>query len=137
MATSFRAPFNVIKRNMGAWVNGVYKVNDNVGLQVTVMATVQAPSERELHRIEATPYGRRDGRYIKIYTDTRLQPVSQTINPGEQSYPGDLFLYDGRTYLIFGEGDFTMLLRTRDTQVAHYRYFACEQIEGFTQEQAP
>ena len=137
MATSFRAPFNVIKRNMGSWVNGVYKVNDSMGVQVSVMATVQLPSTNEMHRLEATPYGRRDSRYIKIYTDTRLQPVSQSIESGEQAYPGDLFLYDGRTYLIFGEGDFTMLLKTRATQVAHYRYYACEQIEGFVQEQAP
>lgn len=137
MPTSFRQPFNVIKRNMGTWTNGVYMPDDDIGVQISIMATVQMPSTSDMEKIEAFPYGRRAGRHIKFYTNTRLQPVNQGIKPGEPSYPGDLFLYDNKTFLIFGEADFTMLSRSRSTQVSHWRYYACEMIEGFTAEGAP
>jgi hypothetical protein len=137
MTTSFRKPYNVIKRNMGTWVEGVYVLDDDLGNVISVMATIQMPSMRDNALIEANPYGRRAGRHIKIYTDTRLQPVSQSINTGELSYPGDLIEYDGRTYLIFGEGDFTSLGRAIGSNIAHYRYYACEMIEGYALEGAP
>lgn len=137
MTTSFRMPFTVIKRNMGYWQNGVYVLDDDLGNKITVQATVQMPSVGDMQRIEANPFGRRANRHIKIYSDTRLQPVSQGINSNELAYPGDLFLYDGRTYLIFGEADFSMLSRSRPTQVSHYRYYACEMIEGAAMDGAP
>lgn len=137
MPTSFRAPFFVIKRNMGTWLNGVYKLHEDMGTQQVIMATIQMPSPGDHQTIEATPYGRRRGRYIKIYTDVRLRPVSQSTSEIEDEYPGDLIQYDARWYLIFGEADFTMLSQTRNTPVAHYRYYACETIEGANMEQAP
>ena len=121
---------------MGTFHNGVYIPDDNAGTQISVLADVQMPSTGDMQQIESHPYGQRAGRHIKIYTETRLQPVSQGVNVGEKPYPGDLFLYDGRTYLVFGEADFTMLRRTRQTQVSHYRYYACEIIEGTTWESA-
>lgn len=122
---------------MGFWVNGVYNVDEDYGTKISVMATVQMPSTSDRQIIEANAFGRRANRHIKIYCDTRLQPVSQQINSNEVAYPGDLFEYDGRTYLIFGEADFTMLSRTRPTSVSHYRYYACEWIEGASMENAP
>jgi hypothetical protein len=137
MATSFRLPFQVMKRNMGYWVNGVYKIDDEAGTLITVMATVQMPSTGDLMKIEATPYGRRAGRYIKIYTDTRLNCVNQTIEGLRNANAGDIFYYDGSQYLLFGESDFTMLMRSRNTSVSHWRYYACEVIERLTMEAAP
>lgn len=137
MTTSFRRPYTVIKRNMGVWVDGVYILDDDMGSMMTVWATIQMPSVRDQQLIEATPYGRRVGRHIKIYTDIRLKPVSQGINSGEQAYPGDLIQYDGRSYLLFGEADFTALGRARSSNLAHYRYYACEMIEGYAAEEAP
>jgi len=137
MATSFRMPFQVMKRNIGTWVNGVYKIDDSTGTIITVMATVQMPSDRDLAKIESTPYGRRSGRYLKIYCDTRLNPVSQEIEGMREANAGDIFFYDDSQYLIFGESDFTMLQRSRSTQVSHWRYYACEAIESFIMEQAP
>jgi len=137
VATSFRTPFQVMKRNIGYWSNGVYNIDDSSGTIIIVMATVQIPSERELIRIEATPYGRRSGRYIKIYTDTRLNTVSQEIEGLRSPNAGDIFFYDDSQYLLFGESDFTMLSRSRTTPVSHWRYYACEAIEQFVAEQAP
>jgi len=137
VTTSFRMPFEVIQRNIGEIVNGKYILADDSGIRITVMATVQMPSEREQTRIEATPYGRRAARYIKIYTDTRLRCANQEIAPGRERYAGDIFLYDGSQYLLFGEADFTMLSRSRPTQVSHYRYYACEVIETMEFEQVP
>ena len=137
MTTSFRMPFTVIKRDVGQIVNGKYILADDTGVTITVMATVQLPSEREQVRIEATPYGRRSGRYIKIYTDTRLRCANQEISPGRERYAGDIFIYDGSQYLLFGESDFTMLSRSRSTQVSHWRYYACEVIEQMEMDHAP
>ena len=137
MATSFRMPFQVLKRNMGYWANGVYKLNEDTGTLITVMATVQMPSDRDLARIEATPFGRRASRYIKIYTDTRLDCVRQEIDGLRDSNAGDIFFYDNSQYLLFGESDFTMLIRNRSTSVSHWRYYACEAIEQFVIENAP
>lgn len=122
-------PFDVIKRDIGQVINGKYVLSDNLGIVATVQATVQVPSTGDMQAIEATPYGKRAGRYIKIYTDERLRCVNQAIAPGRARYAGDLFLYDGSQYLLFGEVDFTMLSRSRSTQVSHYRYYACEVIE--------
>lgn len=57
MTTSFRVPFKVWKRNIGYWQNGIYKMSDDSGTIITVMATVQIPSSGDLMKIEATPYG--------------------------------------------------------------------------------
>lgn len=134
MTTSFRVPFQVLRRNFGYWVNGVYKMSDDVGQMETVMATVQMPSAGDMMKIEATPYGRRASRYIKIYTDSRLNCANQAIEGLRDTYPGDIFYYDNSQYLLFGEADFTMLSRSRDTAVSHFRYYACETIEGFESE---
>jgi len=134
MPTSFRMPFQVMRRNMGYWQNGVYKVADDKGALETVMATVQMPSTGDLMKIETTPYGKRAGRYIKIYTDTRLNCVNQEISGLRNANPGDIFYYDGSQYLLFGESDFTMLGRSRSTTVSHYRYYACELMEGYVAE---
>jgi hypothetical protein len=90
-----------------------------------------------MNTIENTPYGRRASRYIKIYTDERLRCANQQIANGRARYAGDLFLYDGSEYLLFGESDFTMLSRSRATQVSHYRYYACEILEDADMEHAP
>jgi len=137
MATSFRMPFQILRRDIGYWVNGVYKMSDQAGTIQTIMATVQVPSERDKTSIDATPYGRRAARYIKIYTDTRLNSVNQEIEGMRQTYAGDIFYYDNSQYLVFGESDFTMLGRSRNTKVSHWRYYACETIEGFVSETAP
>jgi hypothetical protein len=135
MPTSFRMPFQVMRRNMGYWQNGVYKIDDEVGALETIMATVQMPSTGDLMKIETLPYGKRAGRYIKIYTDTRLNCVNQEIEGLRNANPGDIFYYDGSQYLLFGESDFTMLSRSRNTGVSHFRYYACELMEGYVAEQ--
>lgn len=136
MATSFRQDFQVIKRDIGQIVNGKYYLSSNIGTVITVSATVQMPSVGDMMRIDATPYGKRASRYIKIYTEERLRCVNQQISPGRARYAGDLFLYDGSQYLLFGESDFTMLSRSRNTAVSHYRYYACEIIEDADMEHA-
>jgi len=137
MTTSFRMPFQVIKRDIGEIINGKYMLADDTGVIITVMATVQMIRPTDQNAIEATPYGKRAGRYIKIYTDTRLRCVNQEIAPGRERYAGDLFIYDGSQYLLFGESDFTMLSRSRSTQVSHWRYYATEAIEQMVLDQTP
>ena len=102
------------------------------------MATIQMPSlPVTIMKIEAMPFGRRAGRYIKIYTDARLNCVNQEIEGMRQTYAGDIIYYDNSQYLLFGESDFTMLSRSRNTNVSHCRYYACETIEGAELEVAP
>lgn len=137
MTTSFRIPFQVLRRNIGYWLNGVYKMSPEAGTIETIMATIQMPSTGDMMKIESTPYGRRAGRYIKIYTDARLNCANQEIEGLRQTYAGDIIFYDNSQYLLFGESDFTMLGRSRNTMVSHYRYYACETIEGFVSEVAP
>lgn len=130
-------PFQILRRDVGYWVNGVYKMSDEAGTIQTIMATIQMPSERDRVAIEATIYGRRAARHIKIYTDTRLNCVNQEIEGLRQTYAGDIIYYDDSQYLVFGEADFTMLGRSRNNRVSHYRYYASETIEGFVSETAP
>jgi hypothetical protein len=137
MTTSFRTEYEVIQRNIGQIINGKYILADDTGIKIKIMASVQNPSIRDNARIEATAYGRRAARYIKVYTDTRLRCANQAIAPGRESYAGDLFLYDGSQYLLFGESAFTNLIQSRDTQVSHYRYYACEVIESEQFEEVP
>jgi hypothetical protein len=137
MTTSFRLPFTVLKRNFGYWSNGQYFPDDTTGQQIIVMATVQEPSQGDMNRIEAHPWGKRDAKYIKIYTDTRLSTVNQAIDGLETKAPGDIFYFDNLPFLLFGESNFTMLARSRQSQVSHWRYYACELIEGFQLENAP
>jgi len=137
LTTSFRQPFQVMKRNFGYWSNGQYIPDDSTGNLITIMATVQEPSQGDMNRIEAHPWGKRDAKYIKIYTDVRLNTVNQMIDGFETRNPGDIFYFDGSQFLLFGESNFTMLKRSRNTQVSHWRYYACELIEGFALENAP
>jgi hypothetical protein len=137
MTTSFRAWYKVVKRNIGSWVNGVYVLDDDLGNQVTIAATIQNPNSGDREVIQATPYGRRVDRSIKIYTDVRLQPVSQATLAGEMAQPGDIIIYENRHYLIFHEADKQALAKTRQSRVSHYKYYACETIEGADMEGAP
>lgn len=134
MTTSFRRPFKVLQRSLGYWEEGVYHPSDDYGLEIIIMATVQMPNTGDMMKIEAMPWGKRAGRYIKIYTETRLHCVNQKIEGLRQEYPGDIFEYDGSQYLLFGEADFTMLRLSRATAVSHWRYYACELIEGYKME---
>jgi hypothetical protein len=131
MTTSFRKPFTVIRRNIGYWSNGVYIVDDAAGQELIIMATVQEPSTGDMNKIAMTPYGGRVSGYIKIYTDTRLQCVNQAIEGFHGAYPGDIFLFDNSQYLLFGESNFQHL---RSSVVSHWRYWACELIEGYKME---
>jgi hypothetical protein len=108
-----------------------------MGNQVTISATVQNPNSGDREVIQATPYGRRVDRSIKIYSDTRLNAVSQGTLPGERAEPGDIFIYENRQYLIFHEADKQALAKTRQTRVSHYKYYACETIEGAAMDAAP
>jgi len=137
MTTSFRTSYEVIQRDIGQIINGKYILADDTGIKITVMASVQNPSSRDLSLIEATPYGRRAGRRIKIYTETRLRCANQEIAPGRERYAGDIFLFDGSQYLLFGESNFNTLAQSRDTQVSHWRYYALEVIETEQFEQVP
>jgi hypothetical protein len=137
MTTSFRTEYEVIQRDIGQIINGKYVLADDTGIRIKVMASVQNPSIRDREQIQATEYGRRAGRHIKIYTDTRLRCANQEIAPGRERYAGDLFLFDGSQYLLFGEANFNTLRQSRDTQVSHYRYYACEVIETEQFEEVP
>jgi hypothetical protein len=137
MTTSFRTPYEVIQRDIGQIVNGKYILADDTGIKITVMASVQNPSTRDRELIQTTEYGRRAGRHIKIYTEQRLRCANQEIAPGRERYAGDIFLFDGSQYLLFGEANFTTLAQSRETQVSHYRYYACEVIETEQFEQVP
>jgi len=137
MTTSFRTEYEVIQRDIGQIINGKYILADDAGTKIKIMASVQNPSIRDREQIEATAYGRRAARYIKIYTDTRLRCANQEIAPGRERYAGDLFLFDGSQYLLFGEANFHTLAQSRDTQVSHYRYYACEVIETEQFEEVP
>jgi len=137
VATSFRTPFQVLKRNIGYWSNGIYHIDDQAGTIVTIQATVQMPNVGDKMKIDESPYGRRASRYITVYTDTRLNCVQQEIEGMRNAYAGDIIFYDDSQYLIFAEYDYTMLSRTRNTSVSHWKYLACETIEGFVEEVAP
>ena len=85
------------------------------------------PSAGDREAIDALNYGRRAARYIKIYTDQRLNAVSQE----PMGSPGDFILFGGTRYLIIGEANFNMYkLTNANARVAHYRYYAAEAIEG-------
>lgn len=138
MSTSFRRPFQVIKRDIGEIVNGKYMLAEDSGTIITVMATVTMPIVPDEHMVESPPYGRRATRILKIYTDTRLRCANQEIAPGRERYAGDLFIYDGSQYLLYGESDFTMLGRSiTNSPVAHWRYYAVESIEQMALDSAP
>jgi hypothetical protein len=125
MATSFRTPINFIERAAGVWREGRY-YPETVGTIKSISVTIQEPGERDRNAIDALPGGRRAGRYIKIYTDVKLNTVSQ--EPGGS--PGDLVLYDQKQFIVLGESNFTYLRRTIPTNdVSHYRYYAAEVIE--------
>jgi hypothetical protein len=137
MTTSFRQPFQVLKRNMGYWSEGQYIPDDSTGQYITILATVQEPSTGDMNIIEASLWGKRAARYIKIYTDVRLSCVNQLIDGFHGRNPGDIFYFDNSGYLLFGESNFTMLSKSRSTQVSHWRYYACGLIEGHQMENAP
>jgi hypothetical protein len=130
-------PFQILRRDVGYWQNGIYKMSDVAGTVQTIMATIQEPSSIDMSKIEATAFGRRASRYIKIYTEERLRCVNQEIEGLRDRYAGDIIYFDNSQYLLFGETDYTMLSRSRNTAVSHYRYYACETIEGFVSEVAP
>jgi hypothetical protein len=133
MTTSFRRPFTVMKRVAGYWEDGFYYQPDEQGSPTTIYMTIQSPGSQDQVAMQPLLEGRRRARFIKIYTDTRLNPVSQ--EPGGN--PGDLVLYDGGEYLVLGEGDYTFLQRSRNTTVSHYRYYAAETIEHAADEAVP
>lgn len=137
MSTSFRIGYTVIKRDIGQIINGRYVLASDTGVTISIMASVQNPSIRDMQKIETTEYGRRAGRYVKIYTETRLRCANQEISPGRERYAGDILLFDGSQYLLFGEANFNTLKKTRTTKVSHFRYYACETIEQMELENAP
>ena len=127
MTTSFRLPYIVIKRSPGHWQDGKYYAEYS-GPGENVMMTIRPPSDSDRNAmLEMTPAGGRVSRYIKVYTDTRLNAMSQ--QPG--GHPGDLILFDSKQFLIIGENTFnTMKKAFSGSRVSHYRYYAAELIEG-------
>jgi hypothetical protein len=133
MTTSFRKPFTVMKRAAGYWQDGFYHLPNEQGTPTVVYMTIQMARPQDMVALEPLLEGRRRSRVIRLYTDTRLNPVSQEPNGN----PGDLVLYDGSEYLIIGEADYTFLKRTRQTPVSHFRYYAAETIEHAADEVVP
>ena len=126
MATSNRTPFVVISRSPGMWHEGKYYPEQD-GIPRNVPMTIQEPSAGDRNAIEALVNGRRAARYIKAYTDIKLNAVGQ--DPGGN--PGDIIIFDGKRYLIIGEANFTMMRRQMGSNtVSHYRYYAAEVIEN-------
>jgi hypothetical protein len=124
MATSFRTKYPVIQRGRGNWQNGYYQP-DTEGTEIEVMMSIQNPSSGDNNVIAQLPMGARVTRYIKVYTDTKLNTVSQQ----PQGDAGDIILYQNRRFLIIGESLFQTLRMTRETPVSHYRYYAAEMVE--------
>ena len=127
MATSFRREYEVTSRLPGMWIRGHYHPETNTAVPRMVMMTIQNPSAGDKNAIEALPMGQRVSRFIKIYTDERLIATSQL--PGGD--PGDLVNFDGKTWVIIGETNFTALKQTQPlTPVSHFRYYAALLIEA-------
>lgn len=133
MTTSFRRPFTVMKRVAGYWQDGFYVQPDEQGTPTVVYMTIQMARQQDMIALEPLLEGRRNSKFIRIYTDTRLNPVAQEPNGN----PGDLILYDGGEYLVIGEADYTFLKRTRSTPVSHFRYYAAQTIEHVLDESVP
>jgi hypothetical protein len=125
MTTSFRSKCSVIQRERGQWDQGYY-TPDTEGTEIQVMATIQQPGSGDNNAIASLPMGSRVSRYIKVYTDTRLNTVSQLPNGS----PGDIVLFDNKQFLVIGEAHFQSMKQTRgDTRVSHFRYYAAEIVE--------
>jgi hypothetical protein len=125
MTTSFRTKYPVIKREAGQW-NAGYYTPDTQGTEIEVMMTIQQPGSGDNNAIASLPMGSRVSRYIKVYTDTRLNTVSQEPSGS----PGDIVLFDNKQFLIIGESHFQTMKRTRaNSPVSHFRYYAAEVVE--------
>jgi hypothetical protein len=115
----------VIQRLRGQWIDGFY-YPEIEGVTIEIMASIQQPGSGDNNAIASLPMGSRVSRYIKVYTDTRLNTVSQSPT-GDI---GDIILFDNRRFLVIGESQFQVMKKTRgDTPVSHYRYYAAELVE--------
>ena len=128
MTTRWRKPYVVITRKPGHWTEGKFYPEES-GIPRNVLCTIQNPSPGDKNAIEALPIGRRVSRFIKIYTDERLNAVSQEPS----GFPGDLILFDHKQFIIVGE----TIFQNMKTRVSHFRYFAAQTIEHDDGEAVP
>ena len=120
MTTSFRRPYQVVRRAAGAYVQGRY-VPAPEPAPVGILATVQPldlSRSGVYEAMQAQAGGRRFSAAWRVYTDSVLQCAGE-------AEPGDVLLYQGRRLLIVAVQDRHIL----GSEVSHYKYVAVEEIE--------
>ncbi len=117
----FRIPIQVIRfdnivgyDNNGDYINGT-------PTEMTITASVQPLSAKD-NSVIAAKDGQRFTDYIKIYTDTELQPPQQSTST-RQEKEGDIVLWRNKRYRVTQCDPFQMNV------ISHFRVYAREENE--------
>jgi hypothetical protein len=102
--SSFRRSVSVVSRGTGTYVDGIYV--EAVGATVTIQASVQPTSERE---VLALPEGRREKKSFTLYSDASLISLGQAQNP-------DRVILFGEEYEVIKKEEW------QNNVINHYKY---------------
>ena len=112
--SSFRKPYNVIRRSPGSYVDGYWV--EGTENTIAIKASVQP---LKVNEIEALPEGKRSSAAVKIYSDSKLLPAKQATKMTIAT-SADLLQYADSTWEIVACATY------QSGVIPHYKAYAVE-----------
>lgn len=121
MAVLFPKSYQVIRRGVGSYINGVWTPAPEEGSE-TLLANIHPASSADYERAQATLAGRRITAMKRCFTN-----IGANLRvAGGDGYPGDIVIYQGQRWLVIGSADWNSL---GDADTSHMRYILALEAE--------
>jgi hypothetical protein len=121
MAVFFPRIYQVIRRNPGAYVNGVWTPATDTA-SVDMPMNIQPASSSDYERVQAVASGRRVTAMMRAFA-----PIDADLKvAGTNDYPGDIVIYGDRRWLVIGSSRWDVLA---DPELDHIRYMLALEAE--------
>lgn len=121
MAVMFSKIHKVIRRSGGGYVNGIW-VPALESSPEDMVLHIQPASDSDYLRVQTTSGGRRVTAMVTVTAD-----IDAGLHvAGDDDYPGDIVIYNGRRWIVIGSARFDSLV---NSSTNHMRYMATLEAE--------
>lgn len=121
MSVFFPKVYQVIRRNPGSYVNGVWTpAGESQPLNIAI--NIQPASATDYDRLQAMSSGRRVTAMMRVYAD-----LDANLNvAGSNDHPGDIIIYNDQRWLVIGSTRWDVF---GNSDTGHMRYMITLEAE--------
>lgn len=120
MGVFFARSYEVIRRNPGQYVDGVWTpAFDAQAIELPM--NIQPASENDYIRVQAVASGRRVTAMMRAFTN-----LDAELKVAGDNHPGDIVLYNGQRWLVIGSARRDVL---GDAESSHMRFMLALEAE--------